>query len=195
MLLHGHQNLFENQVKEVIGVITKKQSRDKDGEHFEQATLTFKDPLDALASLAKYELGWGGQVVDVSESFIKVQTRVFHCLDTSIFEGPTVEMKPLFELVYFYTKASQEFEGAIEDQAVDETGRWPDGIGRVPLFLSMLAPLVIGSNRLKAAAMLACGLRDENDIKAGLNADIKDIVAAFQLAKDGQCSFREALAL
>jgi hypothetical protein len=43
--------------------------------------------------------------------------------------------------------------------------------------------------------MLACGIQEEDDIKAGIVAEIKDLVAAVQLSKDGHCSFREALAI
>jgi hypothetical protein len=176
-------------------MITVKQYRDKDGERFTQMTLTFNEPLEAVAHLVRVELGWGGQIVDVSENRVKVQTRVLHCLDTSIFEGPPEEMRPLFELVYFYMEASEKHGDIIVDEAVDYTQRLPDGIGGVPLFLSMMAPLLVGGNRLKVAVMLACGVQDENDIKAGLGVKIENLVAAVQISKDGHCSFREALAI
>ena len=171
------------------------QTRDKDGEHFVQPTLTFNDPLEAVVHLAKVELGWGGQIVEIDEKRIKVQTQVMHCLDTSIFEGSSEEMKPLFELVYFYMEASKKHSDLIVEETVDYTQRLPDGIGGVPLFFTMMAPLLVGGNRLKVAVMLACGVQDENDIKAGLGARIEDLVAAFQLSKDGLYSFREALAV
>lgn len=173
-------------------MITVQQSRDKDGMHFEQGTLTFADPLDAVSHLARAELSWGGQIVAVDESRITVQTEVLSCLDTSIFEGTAEEMRPLFELAYFYMRARQEHGDLIVDEAVESL---PDRIGGVPLFLSMMAPLLMGRNRLKVAVMLACGVQDVDDIRAGLGAEIENLIAAVQLAQDESCSFREALAL
>jgi len=176
-------------------VITVKQTRTKGGTLYEQPTLTFSDPLEAVAHLAKTELGWGGQIVDVGEGRIKVETRVLHDVDTAIFEGPSEEMKPLFELVYFYMEASEKHGDLIVDQVVDYTQRFPDGMGGTPLIFSMIAPLLVGGNRLKVAVMLACGVKNENDVKVGLEAEVEDLVAAVQLSHEGQCSFREALAL
>ncbi len=176
-------------------MITVKQFRDRGNEHFEQATLTFNNPLEAVVHLAKAELGWGGQIVDVDENHIKVQTRVLNCLDTSIFEGSAEEMKPLFEFAYFYMETREKYSNLIVDETVDYIQCLPNEIGGVPLFLSILTPFLIGGNRLKVAVMLACGMRDEKDIKAGLSAKIDDLVAAVQLSKEGRCSFREALAI
>jgi len=174
-------------------MITVTQTRDRGDEHFGQPTLTFDDPLEAVVHLAKVELGWGGQIVEIDESHIKVQTRVLACIDISIFEGPVEEMKPLFELVYFYLEASQKHSDLIVDQTVDYTSSLPNGVGNRPFFFTMLAPLLMGGNRLKVAVMLACGLKDEVDIKTGLEASIEDLVAAVQLSQQEGSSFREAL--
>jgi hypothetical protein len=176
-------------------VITITQFRDKVGERFEQATRRYNDPLEAVAHLARVELAWGGHVVDVGENHIKVETQLPCYLDTAIFEGPTEELMPLFELVHFYMEASEKYGDLIVDETVNYTRHLPVGVRGVPLFLVMMAPLLAGSNRLKVAVMLACGVQDENDIKAGLGAKIDDLVAAVQLSKDGHCSFREALAV
>lgn len=171
------------------------QTRDKDGEHFVQPTLTFNDPLEAMIHLAKVELGWGAQIIDVRENSIEAQTQVMGCLDTSIFEGSPEEMRPLFELVYFYLKASKEHGNLIVEKMVDYTQHLPNGIAGVPAFITMMTPFLIGSNRLKVAVMLACGVRSVDDIEIGLTTRIEDLVVAFQLSKDGLCSFREALTI
>lgn len=171
------------------------QTRDKDGEHFVQPTLTFNDPLEAMVHLAKVELSWGAQIVDIRENKIEAQTRVMNCLDTSVFEGPPGEMRPLIELVYFYLKANENHSNLIVKKMVDYTQHLPNGIAGVPAFITMMAPFLIGKNQLKVAVMLACGVRNVDDIEIGITARIEDLVVAFQLSKDGLCSFREALTI
>ncbi|MDF1496610.1 MAG: hypothetical protein P1P90_00940 [Patescibacteria group bacterium] len=171
------------------------QTRDRDNEHFDQPTLEIGDPLVAALRLAQMELAYGARVTEASETRIVVKTRVFACVDTSVFEGTEEEMEPLVELVYFYLKAETEHGKEILDHAVSTAMSLPGGVGRKPFYLSMLTPLLLGGNKLKVALMLACGLRDEEQLKAGLQARLEDLVAAVQLQRDGLCSFQEALEL
>jgi hypothetical protein len=167
------------------------QTRDRDGEHFVQPTLSFSEPLEAVIHLAKAELSWGGKIVGFSEMHIEVHTKVMQCHDTSIFEGSSDEMRPLCELVRFYLEGSERHGDLIASNIADSLLH--NEVGGVPLFISMMAPLLVGGNRLRVAVMLACGVVNKDDIEAGLGARIEDLVSAFQLSKDGLCSFRDAL--
>ncbi|MBI2039194.1 MAG: hypothetical protein HYT22_02880 [Candidatus Niyogibacteria bacterium] len=80
------------------------------------------------------------------------------------------------------------------DQVVETIDRIPERHIGTPLLLMMASPLIVGRSRLRAAVMLACGVQSDDDIRAGLDARIEDLVAAVQLSRDGQCTFREALA-
>ncbi|MEK9154569.1 MAG: hypothetical protein AAB596_00645 [Patescibacteria group bacterium] len=145
-----------------------------------QRTLKFEDPLEAVAHIAEKEFIWGGQIVEVSETRITVKTKVLHCLDTSIFEGSIEEMKPLFKFACYMTEIIQR-ESEIKNF---------DRFGSVSLY-----PFPSGSKRVKVFVMLVCGIENMDDIGIGPGNRICDIVAAAQLLKEEQCSFREALAL
>lgn len=172
-------------------MITVRQYRDRCGEHFEQSTLRFTDPLKAVASLAEYELGWGGRIVNVGNTRLQVETWIFSCVDTSIWEGSAEEMKPLLELAYLYDLAAAEHQDQLIQRAVEQS----HVLNGNALLITMAAPLIMGANRLKVAVMLACGVQEKTDIEAGLQAKIGDLVAAAELAKVGECSFIEALSL
>ncbi len=61
-------------------------------------------------------------------------------------------------------------------------------------FVTMDFQMIIGTERVKAALMMVYGLGEE-EILAGLERKIKDVVAAIQLRNEGCCSFIEALAI
>ncbi len=174
-------------------MITATLSRDRGTEHFDMSDHTFKNSHEALIHLAKHELGWGGRIVGLGPTHIKVVTTIFECRDTSVYKGTAEELKPLFELVYFYLEAKKKYGNTIVDGMVNSTERLPEEIRGVPLYLSMMTPLLAGNHLLKVVVMLACGVKDEEDVKAGLGVRIEDLVAASQLSKEGLCSFREAL--
>ena len=148
-----------------------------------------------MLHLARVELGFGGKVVEMSETRIKVQTQVLSCLDTAIFEGTALEMRPVVELACLYTEAGENFSELIVGETLTFFERMSKEVSGMPFFITALAPILVGGNRLKIAVMLSCGIRDEEDIRVGLKARIEDIVTAHQLSRDGLCSFRDALSI
>lgn len=149
--------------------------------------------LSALVRLAKFELGFGGRVIGLSESELCVQTGVFNCIDVTVFSGTPEEMNPLIQLAYFYQEVNGL--GASRNKAVVDQIRRVSGGAFIDL--SMLAPLLTGGHQLKTAIMLACGIRERQEMQAGLDSvlDIENFVAAADLVREGHCSLTEALAL
>jgi hypothetical protein len=105
------------------------------------------DQKEALELLVKYELAFGGKVADVSKTFLRVKTKVFHCMDTALFEGTEEEMLPLLQIAHLYTqevlneKDPKVFEN-MADFILEKTG------GK-PLFISLGADILAGNHRLR----------------------------------------------
>ena len=68
-----------------------------------KALLMVALPLSILPTFwVIYELGYGGQVTDLSETSVTVKTNVMDCVDTTIFSvenDKKDELKPFFEFI------------------------------------------------------------------------------------------------
>ena len=58
--------------------------------------------VKALCTLVKYELGYGGRVVEASETRLVTNTNILGSQDTTYFEGTPEAMRPLIEAAYYY---------------------------------------------------------------------------------------------
>lgn len=69
---------------------------------------------DAMESLVKYELGYGGQISDVKASgdrtTIEIKTRVLSCQDRTVFDGPKDEMMPLLQACKVWMEAGKRVD-------------------------------------------------------------------------------------
>ncbi len=169
------------------------QYRERDGERHAQTTLGFSDPLKAIGHMAKVELAFGARVVSVNDNRIELETSMMDFVDTSSFEGPPEELRPLLDLIHYYLLADKDHHEAVFGHAVKTISETKEEGAKTPLFLSLMGPMLVGINRLKVAVMLAAGVTDEDDIEAGMDARIEDLTAAAGLQAEGACSFREAL--
>jgi len=151
--------------------------------------------MEAMAFLAEVDFACYGEILEISSRRIKVRSGVFDCMDTATYTGNEKEMRPLLTLAYFYMEASEHEDDAIRQEAVRILSAIPGDLGRRPFFINMFGPLALGRSRLRAAVMFAMGIRDKEDVMAGLSARIDDLLAAYQLQQQGLCTFREALAL
>jgi len=61
---------------------------------------------DALCSLIKYEMGYGGQVREVTPTKIVVQTRVLSKIDIVTVESSEEEMVPLLVALHLWVEAA-----------------------------------------------------------------------------------------
>jgi hypothetical protein len=175
-------------------VISIVQYRERGRERFDQDTLTFTNPLEAVLHVVKAELAFGGQITEVSATRVVLQTRVFDTYDTSIVTGTDEELRPLLTLAYYHTQALAEHPGEIAAGAAQTAARMSGALGGCPGFLSLTAPILLGRNQIKTSLLLACGIEDPESIQQLVQQRLEDLVAAFQLQADGVCSFQEALA-
>ncbi len=163
-------------------MISISMTRDRDSEHFDQGSRQ-EEPLAALRTLVRAELGFGGEITEATGTRLKVVTRVLSCVDTTIFEGSADEMAVLNQTVYFYLQACQERD-TVMDGVLADLARIPDGKGGVPLIINMAAPMLIGRNRLALATMMALGITAESDIAAGMLMGMDNLLAAYQLMQE-----------
>ncbi len=63
---------------------------------------------EAIVSLCKYELGYGGVVTSLTEDHIEVSTRIMNCKDRTVYSGSKEEMENLFAVLYLWLKADKE---------------------------------------------------------------------------------------
>lgn len=157
-------------------------TRDRDAEHFDQGS-RMEGPIEALRTLVRAELAFGGDVVEATGTRLTVVTRVLSCVDTTIFEGTAEEMAVLNQTVYFYLQACQEQDTVMEGVLAD-LARLPNGQGGVPLIINLAAPMLMGRNRLALATMMALGITEESEIAAGMLMGMDDLLAAYALMQE-----------
>lgn len=139
----------------------------------------------AMVSLVKYELGYGGVITNVviaeDRATIEVKTRVMAKLDTVWFEGDIEEMKPLLSVAYHHLKVMSENR----EDLVEGTVRVMEKHGLVPglpLFITTASPMIMGDMATKTAMLGAMGVTTiEEAIQFGKHS-IEDLCAAWELA-------------
>lgn len=93
---------------------------------------------DAIISLLKYELGYGGVITSVTDDHIEVTTRIMHCKDRTVFSGEKEEMQYLLTAVCRWLKAEKEVSIEAWYQKVSEV------TNGVPLFVAMASGILKG---------------------------------------------------
>ena len=178
-------------------MITKIQSRDKCGEHFEQPSRHFLTPGEALSNMLEVELAFGGQIVMLTPTKITLVTYVLDCEDHATYEGPIGEMESLCQLSVTILQGERQFKGVIIEGAwhsMEQT--FGMKVGK-PLLMKMLAWIAFGRSRLRAAVLLSAGISNEDDVGLAVESKVslKDLAACADLARQSGMPFREALAL
>lgn len=144
--------------------------------------MTKNEALDRLI----YELSHSGKVVDVSTTqnyaTITIEAKVLFDVDTTVFTGPLNSMLFLAEIAYYHSKVAKDHRDTLMDSAVE-------------IFRTVFSDSAAEEILLRIAAIMALEFFDETDMKLAAMASVEDMVAAAQLAKEGACSFREALNL
>lgn len=93
---------------------------------------------EAIISLCKYELGYGGIVTSLTEDQIEVTTMIMHCKDRTVFSGPKEEMENLLVMTYLWLKAEEEVSIDAWYKKVSEV------TNGVPLFVVMASGILKG---------------------------------------------------
>jgi hypothetical protein len=139
---------------------------------------TNRTVLNALQLLIEFELGYGGQLIDVSPTKVVTETQVLGCQDKTEFMGSEEEMKPL---VHFAGVTIGLFEMAItNDKIVDLLVKKTQGKA---MLLANYAPILVGQGAMRGAIGHMLGMTKE-DIRA---TKLKDMIVGYQLLHEG-CS-------
>ncbi len=165
-------------------MITISQTRVREFGHFILPT-HIMEPLAALEFMVRWDLGCAGEITDADPAGTRltIVSGPPDCLDTTIYQGSAEEMAILNQTVHFYLLACQEQDTVI-DGVLADLARVPDGRGSVPFYINLLAPMVMGRNRLALATMFAIGITNARDISAGMQMNLRDLMAAYGLMQE-----------
>lgn len=106
-------------------------------------TEQIKDFKGAVESLFRYELGYGGRLVEVTPTRIVVRTRVLSKVDTVTFESTEKEMVPLLVLLRAWSEAQSRLTP--EDLWEGMKGFWGGREKLTALEVTLSAGLVLGN--------------------------------------------------
>lgn len=98
----------------------------------------YAEVRDAITSLLKYELGYGGVVTSCKDDHIEVTTRIMHCIDRTVFSGSKEEMRDLLAATYLWLRAEKEVS---VDAWYERVAQVTNG---VPLYVVMAAGILKG---------------------------------------------------
>jgi hypothetical protein len=123
----------------------------------------YERPLDrAFQMFALYELGFGGQVTDLTETSITTVSWAMNCKDTTLFEGTAEELKPFLQLavVHCGLMANDETRNALSGAAFQTLERIfsSPGGGVSPLLLKLGGDQIMGEMSLKVSLIAAFDL-------------------------------------
>lgn len=68
----------------------------------------YADTQEAIRSLYKYELGYGGQITDLTDEKIEVVTHILNCKDRTVYTGAKGVMNDLVIAACLWLQADKE---------------------------------------------------------------------------------------
>ena len=149
-------------------------TRDNGSLHHDQHRYT---PLDALISLAKWELAYGANVLDTSPTTVKVQTRLLGCVDTTTFAGTEDDMKRLVLVADAYVLTRYYGLQGMAKRA------WKTVQNQTALVITGLGSLLIGQQAILTAVCAAYNVLPE-DVALLRPMDLADTIAALELREE-----------
>lgn len=162
--------------------------REKPHETFDMGT-RICSPEAGVYSILKYELGYGGRVVEAEEDHLVIQTQVLAANDTvTVTLETTEESRLMFTALKYWYDASKEVnqDEALMDKFMKMTG------GNAFLVTHGL-PVIFGAAKVRRTLLLCMGLGDKPEIVERLQGlEEKDLVAIAELVREGS-SWEEAI--
>ena len=141
-------------------MITKIQNRNNSGHQCPTDTCEVS-VKSALESLVVYEIGYGGQITDITKTKVAVRTLVMDCVDTAEFTGTEEEMKLLVEAAALSLGTSPmaaSVPEAYRQAALDEVMKVTKGI---PLYMKLGGGMLLGGFTLKSLLIIMIGPESE----------------------------------
>ncbi len=143
---------------------------------------------DAIVSAIQHELGFGGEVTELSETRLTIRTIVMGCVDSTTFEGTVEEMQPLFE-------ACMAFLAVSEQKDIDVNFKQLSVKGTIrPLVAVNFLPIAIGQTRMRKTFITLLS-ETEEDIPLFLKLSENDLIAAVRLKYNDNASAGDLRAL
>jgi hypothetical protein len=133
---------------------------------------------EAIRSLVRFELGYGGRVVEISETRIKVITIVLSKIDTTIFIGTKEEMEPLLVAVAVFMDGHKLYG---MDRLVNDVMNLTKGKA---LLVAHASGLIAGGKFVKPATMIAL-LNNIDHYELLKDAEYDDFLTACELLREG----------
>lgn len=133
-------------------------------------------PLEnALETLLKFELGFGGKVTAASKTSLEVTTPVLAKIDRTVFLGTEEEMDPLLQVIGTYFGVQKQ----VGDQVTDTIGSHLVKITKGnPFLITNLFPIERGTSLTKMA--LVCLLtNDEEEALSFKGKDLEELILLY----------------
>jgi hypothetical protein len=153
-----------------------------------------KSPDEALRSLVIYELGFGGQVVDLTRTDggdrVVVRTHVMAADDTVTFTGPSDEMNMVTSTAAYWLMFQEQrtpLVEALSDRIMAVTK------GEA-LLVGTVGVMMVGASFARLAVLAAYGVEDLEVAKRLCGLSMEDMLAALAMSKKDNTSPAEILA-
>jgi len=131
----------------------------------------------AYTSLVRFEIGYGGVIVDLSPTKVVCKTPVLGSVDVVTFTGSEKDMRPLVLAAGY----SLQLRAAHKDELIDGTMRSLSSLtgGKPKTFeVAHFGPLLMGQSIAKAACLLGIEVEPTEGL---LNRSFDDLMAAAEL--------------
>lgn len=151
--------------------------RDKDGQDYDQGERNIT-VSKAFENLFEYEIGYGGNVIELSKTKIVVKTGVMACVDTTVVEGSEEEMKPLVRAISVFLIVAEKTDEKNLEEAWERINI--DGFA-VPFMVAIATPIFIGESRLKKSLIVLSGVNNEDEVKVAAKQNSRDLLAIASL--------------
>jgi hypothetical protein len=139
-----------------------------------------ESPYAAAGHLLEFELGFGGAIKEITTTRLVTVTRIFNCLDTTVFEGSEEDMLPLLAVAYAWV--GLDHEGAV-DTAIEILQA---SVGLRAFYVTNALPLMVGQTKLQMIANAMAPFQPPDDLRPELRKlPIEDLFAIYELLEKG----------
>lgn len=145
--------------------------------------LIYKRKLSqALEQLLVYELGCGGQIINLKENEVTIMTRVMNCIDITTFEWDNNENAVVYDVISTSVAVKKLSESKpIQDVLIDKVMEITRGI---PLRIKLMADVIMSDAPVRATLLQLIGSEAHTgELKKLKNADLFAIFDLVYLQK------------
>ena len=133
-------------------------------------------PLEnAVESLLKWELGYGGQITAATSIRVEVKTPILGKTDRTVFSGTKEEMRPFLEVVLASLQVEVAAGNKVTEIAYKEIGEFSGGL---PLLICHLGPIHAGQAKTKLT-LIALLAEDEAGVEALKDKGLEELILLY----------------